>query len=254
MKSLLTLMLLAATVAAESPKIVLRGNWPAADAKTIPLGDWRNYGVEGYAGKISWKYDALPELGTDKSGKPVIVYGDVAVKKVETELSPVRFIDGKFDTSKVPAGDALVGGLAAGKIKLKAIGLDKDGFPDEIATLMIEVVGPRGPPVAGPVPPVVGTKINYLAIIRGNVATAEYTRIMDLPAWKELEAKGVKVKDFTAEYAANSLGITLADGTKLPVVVALNDPGPPGKSVRIGLPKPLPGDDAGIRKLIEVAP
>lgn len=253
MKSLLTLMLLAATAAAETPKIVLRGNWPAADAKTIPLGDWRNYGVEGYAGKISWKYDALPELGTDKSGKPVIVYGDVAVKKVEAELTPVRFVDGKFDTSKVPAGDALVGGLAAGKIKLKAIGLDKDGFPDEIATLMIEVVGPRGPPVA--VQPIPGTKINYLAIIRANApATAEYTRIMELPAWKELAAKGVTVKDFTAEYAANSLGINLADGTKLPVVVALNNPGPPGKSVRIGLPKPLPGDDAGIRKLIEVAP
>lgn len=248
MRSLFLVLILSLPAAAQ-PKIVARGTGTASESRQIAIGDWRNYGVEGYTGKLKWDYEAVPAIGRDAKGEPILVYPKAVVEKSDVEFTPVRFIDGKFEKSKVPAGDALVGSVAPGKIVLKAWGQDKDGFPDVIASLEIELVAPRGPPA----PPTAPTSSKYFIIVRPNgPPSKEFEQIMALEGWKELRLAGHHVRDYTLENAVGTgpgqLGMKIENGMKLPVVY----PGTysaDGKQLNVSLPKPFPTTNDLIRQL-----
>ena len=238
-------------LSAAGPKIVLRGTYSADAAKTLPVGDWRNYGVEGFTGKVDWEWDAVPELAFDASGKPYLLAAEVGLLNVTKPLTPFRVEGKELTVVDISPGDVILHGISPGKVKLVARGV-VDGASKRLATLVIDV-GPRGPPAA-PAPGVT-PKVNYLLIVRDDQpATDEFLNVMASPAWRELEAKGVTVKDVSYSHATGRLGIKLASGTTLPTVIRLNNDQDAKKSVRIGLPVPLPKSDAEIRKLIEVSP
>lgn len=103
-------------------------------------------------------------------------------------------------------------------------------------------VPPVDPPPT-PDPPTKPTSLYFLIIRPDGPASAEFTRIMSLPAWNELRTAGHVIKDKTLT-DTKSWGYSPPTLTILPVVLTLDTRGGTSRIVRD--PIPLPGTDAGI--------
>lgn len=129
-----------------------------------------------------------------------------------------------------------VDAVAAGKVELLIVPIGGDA--KSVIRRTLEVTGARPPPDCPPPPvvdppkppPVVDPPVTppkpavyYFLVVRPDgPASPAFTKTMGLPAWTELRKAGHGVKDKTLTEAA-ALGVKLADGTTLPVVVTLQE-------------------------------
>jgi hypothetical protein len=97
---------------------------------------------------------------------------------------------------------------------------------------------PTDPPVVDP--PVEKPLFYFLIVRPDGPASAAHTKLMQSPAWKTLRDAGHTVKDNTLTQASAS-GVTIVDGTILPVVVILK--GADGSAVLKTVPAPTADAD-----------
>ena len=236
------------------PKPPTAGDVPAictltAETGTLPVDGFRVLTLGNYKGPVSWETDPVYEIGY-KDGKPVLVSGEVDYLEIGEaakipERQGLKLVD-------VGPGSVVIWGKTPGKVRLVARGV-VDGIPKRLDTVVIEVTGPRPPPLL-PIDPVQPTTGLYFALVRPNgPATEEVRRIAALPAWDEIRKAGHQFKDFALNELPTKDGKSpIPDGTPMPCLLVLKQDGT--QSIVVKPIRPAPQDDAAVRKLLEIKP
>lgn len=231
--------------AADAPAI----STVTADTGTLPVDGFRVLTLANYKGPVSWETDPVYEIGY-KDGKPVLVSGEMDYLEINEpakipERQGLKLID-------VGPGSVVIWGKTPGKVRLVARGV-VDGVPKRLDTVIIEVTGPRGPPLL-PIEPGQPTTGLYFALVRANgPATEEVRRIAALPAWDDVRKAGHQFKDFTLSELPTKDGKSpIPDGTPLPCLLVLKQDGT--QSVILKPIRPAPQTDDDVRKLLEIKP
>lgn len=166
------------------------------------------------------------------------------------EPLPGRWLSDKrafvFDTYGKPTGRYKFVAVAAGKTGEQA----RASFEVVIggaAPTPTPTPTPVDPPPPGAEPPAAGGKLYFLIVRPDGPASPDFTKVMQLPAWKEIAAAGHQFKDKTVTEAAP--WVALDPSTPLPAVVTfqISQDGKTSTLVRGSVP--LPTTDAGIRDL-----
>lgn len=213
---------------------------------------------------IGWA--APPKLIIPSEVKPT---GQYAVVQPETDAASVLYIglDGLEPFPAVLLADKRsfvldTYGKKAGRYRFAAIGASKEGEQTRADFTLIIGTPPEPPPDNPPPdnPPGQPTAALYFAIVRADnqPATPEFSKIMKFEGWNELRKAGHLVKDFELS-GARKLGMTVPEGTPLPVVLTLkrSKAGTWDQLYLNGKPwyRPIPTTNDGILKLTEgVAP
>lgn len=193
------------------------------------------------------KLEIPPEVKPNGQFVELVPEGD-AVSVAYVGLSGVDPLPNRWFTSKtlflLP-----VRGLADGTYRFAAVGAGKTG--EQTRKDFAVVVGKGGtlpPPTDPPTDPPTQPGGHYFMIVRPDgPASAELTRVLGLPAWEELRAKGFRYGEVTVSEAAQVMKYTPRPGTDLPIVVTLRVGDGPSKVV--GLPKPLPATNEAVAAL-----
>lgn len=248
--------------AADPPKAdkVKFGEWPPAKKaetpppvtsdmpRTVSHKQFRMFWVENYKGTIPVRWTLTPVDTGAKANSEPIGNGDKAVGILEGDE------EAKSHRPPEAAQAAVtVWGISNGRLLLQADGVE-DGVIVTLFKVMIEVRGarpPTTPPTEPPTePPTQPAETGYLMIVRPNgPASPEFAKIMLDPAWDELRAKGIEVKDKTLESIAGFY--TMPPGVTLPTVVTLKINADRTKSREVVPRQSLPNTSEGIRKLGE---
>lgn len=192
---------------------------------------------------------------------PAEVKGDVgafvAVRATVTEAKSVKFVALDAGLNLFPADlladktATVVTSAKAGKYRLLCYSGNADGPSEPAYTVVVigEPVKPE-PPLpppdkpADPKPPV-PAEVFYFAVVRPDQNTAEFERLMGLPAWAELRAKGHVVNDIPV----SQLPSGLARPTDLPTVMVLKKAGDKWQDTMQN--RPMPTTDEQIRGLLK---
>lgn len=162
-----------------------------------------------------------------------------AVSVVYVGLSGVDAFPSEF--LKDPRSFILpVRGLKEGTYKFAAVGASKEG--DQSRTDFTVVIGEGGPVIPDPKNPTdpIGSTTYYFMLVRPDgPSSPEFTKIVSNPAWKTIEGKGYKVKDFSLS-RAKELGAITGSTPPLPCVVILQVDN--NKSTVKKIMSPIPSD------------
>lgn len=231
--------------AAKVTRIDAAGDGP----NTIKLDAYGVFTAKGHD-KVRWKAEPVYELAKDSKGEPYLKFGDLdllTLKKPAAipQREGLKLID-------VDAFSAVAWGKQPGKVKLIALAV-VDGWPEEIETILIEVVGEVLPPI-DPNPPVdpVPTGNLYFAIIRKTgPITSDVEDCLKLDAWKEVSKKGHKYRDIIVNQVPVKDGKTIP-GLNPPCLLVLKTDGK--TSAMVGPVRPMPKTDAEVNALLEIKP
>lgn len=216
---------------------------------------------------VGYCYADPPKLTVPE--KITATVGDFVEINAETDAKWVRYFPLSTGVKVFPPGKladktgTVILCNRVGNFRILAYTGNDDGGTEKIVTVEFKPepgqpppVDPTLPPEKPPTdpPPPQPTEGLYFLIVRPDgQATPELTRIMGLPEWDQLRQKKHLAKDKTVT-EADTLGVRLPEGTRLPCVVTLKTvTNAEGKKVSalVRGPIDLPTDGAGILNLPE---
>jgi len=200
--------------------------------------------------KVRWKVEPVYELAKDSKGEPYLKFGDLDVLTLKKPASipqreGLKLVD-------VEAYSAVVWGKQPGKVKLIALAV-VDGWPEEIETIALEVLGEVLPPVDPdkPVDPVPTGSLYFAIVRKTGPITADVEKCLKLEAWTEVRAKGHKVRDLMINQVPVKDGKTIP-GLNPPCLLVLKTDGK--TSALVGPVRSMPANDAEVKALLEIKP
>jgi hypothetical protein len=142
-----------------------------------------------------------------------------------------------------------VRGLPEGRYAFTAVGTLND---EQAVAEFVVVVGPgvvvKPPDKPVDPPPPAKSSVYFMIVRPEGPAAPAFTEVMNLSAWKTLRDAGYTYKDFSPAEAAR-FGVSLPNGTVLPVVVTLKTSPTGSKIARPAIP--LPTTDDAVTRLPE---
>jgi hypothetical protein len=204
---------------------------------------------------VSWEVDPVYDLIV-VDGKPTLVSGDLGLKVI-TKASEIGLKEPGQDPvfKEIGPGEVIIWGKTPGKVRLVARGVVGD-VNQRIATLVIEVTGPRPPPVVKPVDPLPGDPIAsrdyYLFVGPDSSTPPAVLESLKLTAWDEVKKKdGVKYLPLSEVPTADGKS-PLPPGTTLPCLLKLIE-GPLTSKI-VPPPHPIPLSNDAVEKVKAAKP
>jgi hypothetical protein len=175
---------------------------PKDTAKIVPK-ESKYFSVKNYAGRVGWECD-----------------GDAVVsgKSVKGAVVPMLSADGKLLQSEVPVGSLIVIGVKAGSVKIKALGINSEGDPVTLASILLTVddgTKPNPPPIPPkpepePTPQPVASKLYFVVVEDVQARTVETAKVLNNQLWwQNLKAAGHSYKWYDKS-SAEAAGVAYA--------------------------------------------
>ncbi|CAN5418648.1 hypothetical protein BH11PLA2_BH11PLA2_32510 [soil metagenome] len=256
MRSLILLLLLTApafgqlTAKTTGPATILSVTGDAPD-KPLAVDAMRAMKLSVPDAKfVSWEVDPVYDL-VIVDGKPTLVSGNLGLKIV-TKASEIGLKEPGQDPvfKEIGPGEVIVWGKTPGKVRLVARGVVGE-VNQRIATLVIEVTGPRPPPLKPmdpglPVEPITDRDY-YLFVGADGPTPPAVLESLKLTAWDEVKKKdGVKYLPLS-EVPSKDGKSPLPAGTALPCLLKLVEG--PATSKIVPPPHAIPLTNEAVEKV-----